>query len=53
MRNECVMHLNVYNYMFIDYNVTLCKSSYVILNFCYEHKNEVNNKWTGIKCKVK
>ena len=23
MRNECVMHLNVYDYMFIDYNCQL------------------------------
>ena len=39
MRNECVMHLNDYDYkMFIDYNVALCKSGYIIVNFCYEHK---------------
>ena len=41
------MHLNVYDYeIFVNYNVPLCKSNYIVLNFCYGHKNEVNNKWT-------
>ena len=30
---ECVMHLNVYDYeIFVNCNVPLCKSNYIVLN---------------------